>query len=59
MQWTVSVPIGSFCQVWVYSGKRSGQVWTEMDEGEGHRLDKELVQPELRPIGFNNKGIKR
>ena len=23
------------CQVWVYSGKGSGQVWTETDEGQG------------------------
>jgi len=29
-----------------------------MDEGERQRLDKELVQPELRLIGFNDKGIK-
>jgi len=47
------------CQVQVYSGKWSGQVRTEMDEGGGQRLDKGLVQPELGPIGFNNKGIKR
>jgi len=47
------------CQVWVYSGRGSTQVWTETDEGEGQRLDKGLVQPELGPIGFNDKGIKR
>ena len=28
------------CQVQVYSGKGSGQVWTETDEGEEQRLDK-------------------
>jgi len=46
------------CQVRVYSGKGSGQVWMEMDEGEGQRLDKGLVWPELGPIGFNDKGIE-
>jgi len=30
----------------------------EMDEGEGQELDKGLVWLELRPIGFNDKGIK-
>jgi len=47
------------CQVQVYSGKGSGQVRTETDEGEGQRLDKGLVRPELGPIGFNDKGIER
>jgi len=46
------------CQVRVYSSRGSGQVWMEMDEGEGQRLDKGLVQPELGPIGFNDKGIE-
>jgi len=46
------------CQVRVYSGKGSSQVWTETDEGEGQRLDKGLVRPELGPIGFNDKGIE-
>jgi len=31
----------------------------ETDEGEGQRLDKGLVQQELRLIGFNNKGVER
>jgi len=48
-----------WCQVWVYSGKGSGQVRTETDEGEGQRLDKGLVRLELGPIGFNDKGIER
>jgi len=52
-------PKGKSCQVRVYSGRGSGQVRTEMDEGEGQRLDKGLVWPELGPIGFNNKGIER
>jgi len=30
----------------------------KMDKGEGQRLDKGLVQPELRPIGFNDKEIE-
>ena len=47
-----------YCQVWVYSGRGSNQVQTEMDKGEGQRLDKGLVQPELRLIGFNDKGIE-
>jgi len=46
------------CQVWVYSGKGSSQVRTETDEGEGQRLDKGLVRPELGLIGFNGKGIE-
>jgi len=46
------------CQVQVYSSRGSGQVQMEMDEGEGQRLDKGLVRPELGPIGFNDKGIE-
>jgi len=46
------------CQVQVYSGRGSGQVRTETDEGEGQRLDKGLVQLELGLIGFNDKGIE-
>jgi len=53
--WT---PDDGTCQVWVYSGRGSGQVWTETNEGEGQRLDKDLVQLELGLIGFNDKGIK-
>jgi len=43
-------PFTSACQVRVYSGKGSGQVRTETDEGEGQRLDKGLVRPELGPM---------
>jgi len=28
-------------------------------KGKGRGLDKGLVQPELRPIGFNDKGVER
>ena len=52
------VIVHRWCQVRVYSGKGSGQVWTETDEGEGQRLDKGLVRPELGLIGFNDKGIE-
>ena len=47
-----------YCQVQVYSSRGSSQVWMEADEEEGQRLDKGLVQAELRPIGFNDKGIE-
>jgi len=47
------------CQVRVYSSRGSGQVRMEMDKGEGQRLDKGLVRPELGPSGFNDKGIER
>jgi len=46
------------CQVRVHSGRGSGQVQAETDEGEGQRLHKGLVQLELGPIGFNDKGIE-
>jgi len=32
----------AWCQVRVYSGKGSGQVWTEMDEGQGQRAGQEI-----------------
>jgi len=30
------------CQVWVYSGRGSGQVQTKMDEGRGQRAGQEV-----------------
>jgi len=31
-----------FCQVWVYSGRRSSQVRTKADKGEGQRAGQKV-----------------
>ena len=46
------------------SEQRKGQVSSPVKSGrkrtkeKGRGLDKGLVQPELRPIGFNDKGVE-
>jgi len=36
-------PFKPFCQVQVYSGRGSGQVWTKADEGRGQRAGQEII----------------
>jgi len=33
---------GGTCQVWVYSGRGSSQVWMKVDEGRGQRARQEI-----------------